>query len=287
MNTPVVWGDGTVAVAGRFTYAWADRRRPRIHPLVTPAGHVLSRDEPADHPWHHGLWFTIKFLDGDNFWEEMAPYGVLRHRDRPAVTATDEGGTEIAGTIDWIRGDRVTVAMVESRRLTYFDLGPDHYAIDLDTTVVPTADVRLDRTPFTTWGGYGGLTLRGAADLVDTTLTLADGSKHERLTGEAAPWCDLTGTASAGTDSATPAGLALFDHPENLRFPTPFYASTFDQYGEGGWTNFFNAAFLWDGPLEVAAGEPLRVRHRALVHDGEMSVTELQGQWDRWVAERD
>ncbi len=283
MSSSLEWGDGTVVVADRVTYAWGDRRRPRIHPLVTPAGHVLSRDEPEDHPWHHGLWFTIKFVDEDNFWEEMAPYGVLRHRDRPTAETTDAGAIRITGTLDWIRPDRQTVALVEHRVLTYADLGSDRYAVDLDTTLVPATAVRLDRTPFTTWGGYGGLTLRGAGDLVDTILTLSDGTTHQRLTGEAGHWCDLTGTASAGTAAAGPAGLALFDHPANRRFPTPFYASTFDQYGEGGWTNFFNAAFLWDGPMDLAAGEELRIRHRALVHDGILPVAELQAEWERWT----
>lgn len=276
-------GDGTVTVAGRFTYAWGDRRRPRIHPLRTPAGHVLSRDEPEDHPWHHGLWFTIKFVDGDNFWEELPPYGVLRHRERPVMDGDDAGTVSIVGTLDWTRPDRETVAIVEHRTVAYVPLREDAYAVDLDTTLVAQADLRLDRTPFTTWGGYGGLTLRGAGDLVDTTLTLADGSTHARLTGEAGAWCDLTGTASAGGAAAAPAGLALFDHPTNRRFPTPFYASTFDQYGEGGWTNFFNAAFLWDGPMDLAAGEALRVRHRALVHDGAWPVDRLQAAWEAWA----
>ena len=33
--------------------------------------------------------------------------------------------------------------------------------------------VVLDRTPFTTWGGYGGLAFRGAGDWTDTRILLA------------------------------------------------------------------------------------------------------------------
>ena len=80
------WTASDVTVADRWRYVWADRKRPFIHPVTTPAGHVLSREAPDDHPWHHGLWFTIKFVDGDNFWEEMAPYGVLRHQGEPERT---------------------------------------------------------------------------------------------------------------------------------------------------------------------------------------------------------
>ena len=77
--------DESTTVADRWTYHWGASRRPFVHPLRTPAGHVLTRDAPDDHPWHHGLWFAIKYVDGDNFWEEMAPYGVLRHDGPPDV----------------------------------------------------------------------------------------------------------------------------------------------------------------------------------------------------------
>ncbi len=48
--------------------------------------------------------------------------------------------------------------------------------------------------------------------------------------------------------------VAILDHPANVRFPPPWYASTrAETYGDG-WANFVNAAFLWDGPLLVPAG---------------------------------
>ena len=55
-----------------------DAPRPFVHPLRTPAGAVLSAEAPADHPWHHGLWSTVKFVNGENFWEEYDEYGLLQ-----------------------------------------------------------------------------------------------------------------------------------------------------------------------------------------------------------------
>src|SRR5687768_16646413 len=168
-----------------WTYNRDHRKRPNVHPLRTPSGITLTRDAPDDHPWHHALWFTIKFVDGDNFWEEYDAYGVLRHDGPPAVVTAAGGVVALQGRLEWIRPDRSTVALVEDRTLTHVPLGPDAYAIDLDTTLVPTADCRLERTPFTTWGGYGGLTLRGAGDWTDTRLMVDDGSTHERVLGDA------------------------------------------------------------------------------------------------------
>jgi hypothetical protein len=253
--------------------------------VATPAGHVLTRDAPEDHPWHHGLWFTIKLVDDDNFWEEMAPYGVLRHDGPPEVEHGGDGSVQVHGRLRWIRPDRETVAIAEQRTLThrFLDGDGDAYAIDFDTTLVPSAPVRLDRTPFTTWGGYGGLSLRGPGDLRDTRLLLADGSTHERVLGEPSAWCDLSGTVGAeGADA--PAGLAMLDHPANRRHPVPFYASTrAATYGEEGWSNFCNAAFLFHEPLDLAGGEELRLRYRVIVHDGMWDRDRVAAAYDDWA----
>ena len=174
-TVPVEHTDDALDVGGLWTYRWGARRRPHLHPVRTPGGAVLTRDAPDDHPWHHGLWFTIKFVDEDNFWEENAPYGVLRHDGPPEVEVRRDESVRVKGTLRWIRPDRETVAVHEQRELAHVPLDDGAYAIDLDTTLVPPRHVRFDRTPFTTWGGYGGLALRGSGDFVDTRLLLDSG----------------------------------------------------------------------------------------------------------------
>lgn len=277
-------GEGHVAVRqgdGGWTYQWAARKRPFLHPVATPSGKVLTRNAPEDHPWHHGLWFTIKFVNEENFWEEYDAYGVLRHTGPPVVSGTGADLIDITGDLTWIRPDRETVIIDEHRVLTHIDLDrKDAYAIDVDTMLTPRADVLLDRTPFTTWGGYGGLALRGRGDWTDTRLLLADGEERERALGERSPWCDLSGSVDGGL-----AGVAFLSHPANTRHPEPWYASTrAATYGDEGWSNFANAAFLWDEPLAVAAGEPLWMRYRVVVHDGAWDTATVQAAWDTYTS---
>lgn len=264
---------------GGWTYLWSARRRPFVHPLSPPSGRVLTRDAPDDHPWHHALWFTIKFVNGENFWEEYDAYGVLRHTGEPAVDADPDGGrVRVEGELTWTRPDRETVVIDEHRSFEHVVLDHGAYALDVRTTITPRVDVELDRTPFTTWGGYGGLALRGRGDWTDTRLLAEDG-EHERLLGEASRWCDLSGTVEGAA-----AGLTFLDHPTNARHPVPWYASTrADTYGDEGWSNFLNAAFLWHEPLTVAAATPLRLAYRVVVHDGAWDAARAGAAWQGWA----
>lgn len=281
--TDVEATDTAIVIGDRVTYEWGARKRPFVHPLRTPAGHELTRNAPDDHPWHHGLWFTIKFVDGDNFWEEYDAYGVLRHSAPPVV---EHHGDRVVvdGDLTWIRPDRETVAVREQRRLTYAPAGDDAYTLDLETTLVAIDDTVYDRTPFTTWGGYGGLALRGRGDWHDTRLLLDDGVARERVLGERSAWCALDGPAG---DGDAPIGIAICSAPDSPRHPVPWYGSTrAATYGDEGWSNFLNAAFLWDEPLAVAAGEPLSFAYRVVVHDGIWDRSRVQAVHDAFVDTR-
>ena len=246
-----------------------DSPRPHVHPLRTPAGRILSADAPADHPWHHGLWSTVKFVNGVNFWEEFGTFGTLQ------TTAVQRDGLTTRATIEWRNPGPGDVAVHETRTLTHVPIDADVYAIDWTFALVPVAAAALDRTPFTTWGGYGGLTLRGAPDWEGTEIHLPDGGPRDRVLGDPAPWCMLR---------SNDATVAMLEHPSNPRFPTPWYGSTrADTYG-AGWANFLNAAFLWAGPVNLRAGETFVRRHRVVVADGPLDAASVAQHHAEWIA---
>jgi hypothetical protein len=254
-----------------------DAPRPYVHPLTTPAGAVLSVEAPADHPWHHALWFTIKFVNGENFWEEYGDFGTLR------TTNVESGPDGVTATLDWIAPDGEWVRLQETRRIATARVDDAAYAIDWTEELSVPVTTELDRTPFTTWGGYGGLTLRGAPDWTDTTLRLDDGAARDRALGEPSSWLAIAGTAHSGLAAPAPAGVVILDHPDNPRTPTPWYASTrADTYGEG-WANFVNAAFLWHEPLTVEPDRPLALRYRIVVHDGEWQTSRIEDAYAQWT----
>ena len=251
--------------------------RPFMHPLTTPAGAVLSVEAPADHPWHHALWFTIKFVNGENFWEEYGEFGTLR------TTDVKESDHAVTAQLDWIAPDGESVRLHETRTISHTPIDADAYAIDWTESLTVDVDTVLDRTPFTTWGGYGGLTLRGAPTWTDTVIRLDDATGRDRTRGEPSAWLSIEGVAHQGVRQPSIAGAAILDHPSNLRAPSPWYASTrADTYGEG-WANFVNAALLWSEPLGLAAGTSLDLTYRVIVHDGAWSVDRIRSEYTRWL----
>jgi hypothetical protein len=267
---------------GGWTYAWDHSRKPHLHPVATPSGVVLTRVEPPDHPWQRGIWFVVKFVDGDNFWEEFDPagWGVQRHVGPPETDVSPGRGGGVDGRLAWIRPDRTTVAVDEHRRLRHVPLSDDAYAIDWGVTLAVAADSVLDRSPYNgTWGGYSGLAFRGRGDWHDTRLLLDDGPSTDRVAPRRSRWCDLSGVADDRE-----VGLCVLDHPDNPAHPVPFYATTRAGAGYGDdWANTIYPSFLWDGPRTLPAGKTLRFRYRVIVHDGTWDRRLCEAAWSAWA----
>jgi hypothetical protein len=251
-----------------WRYVYAGAPKPFFHPIRTPDGQLLTAFEPADHPWHRGLWFTIKFINGENFWEEKPDetWGTQQVIAMPEVTQEPGDRILISSQSQWRRPNGSAV-ITERRRIEHHPLSEEAYALDLTFALEAVEDLLLDRTPFTTWGGYGGLTFRGNPQWRATRLMLSDRSILDRPTGERAPWCDL---------SSSIGGIAIFDHPSNPRHPPPWY-------GANGENHYFNAAFLFHDPMRLAATEKLTFRYRVLVHDRMWSGDELEKAYQAYI----
>ncbi len=259
----------------RWRYVYGGKPKPFFHPLCTPAGHCLTLFEPHDHVWHRGLWFTIKFVNGENFWEEHEPFGTQQTLVPPSITHTPDGGIVLTSELDWVRPDGRSTVFHEHRRIAYQPLDEEAYVVDFGSTLTAQADLLLDRTPFTTWGGYGGLILRGTRNWQQTRLLFPDGSTSDRPTGIPATWCDLSGKIDGGPEQL--GGVAMFDHPDNPRHPTPWYGAT----GPG---HYFNAAFLFHETMSVMEGEALAFRYRVVVHDQVWDVPRLEAAYQGYLA---
>jgi putative heme-binding domain-containing protein len=262
-----------------FNYG-PDAIKPHFHPLAHPlVGDSLADFRPKDHVLHRGLWFCWKTINGVNYWEENKQ--TQRSAGLTEVTSTSvdtrpDMSAEISMQLAYHPPDAPTVVS-ESRRIQIS--APDaagNYRIDWDMTFTAEQDASFDVTPPPSrggpgWGGYGGLSFRGAADWQQVVYAssaagiLADSAKPQ--VGPKADWYSIARDRGVRSDSVT-----IFDHPENPRAPTPWYVY-------GGHFRFLNPSPLYNGAISLKKGETLRLRYRVLVHKGLPEVELLKAEY--------
>lgn len=252
-----------------------DQDVPFFHPLATSTGQVLSWNSPPDHVWHHGLWFSWKYLNQVNYWEINRETGKPDGRTRWSnvrVETNNDYSADISMDLDYRPAMSSDSVLKEQRHITMSAPERDgSYQIDWSSTFTASSgDVVLDRTPpkDQSWGGYAGLSIRFAKDFADrvaqsTTgpLTFDNGDRHRSR----AAAVDYSGLIDGHR-----VGLAFLDHPRNPRHPTPWYLI------RGPVMGYVNAALLNDEPLTLKAGQNLVLRYRLIVHPDRWDAARLQ-----------
>jgi hypothetical protein len=252
-NDRIELAQGAESASAVYQYS-SKLPKPCVCPLFTPAGHQLGGFEMSDHVWHRGLWFTIKFINGSNFWEERPPFGVQVSQAQPLCKLIEPQTIQIAQSLDW-NAEATGTVFCEKRTLVF---RPG--SIDWSTELAAAQDLTLDRTPYTTWGGYGGLAFRGARELHGANYLVPSGEAKPALIGERHDWAVLQAKVDHGVDQRV--SLGMIDHPANPRGQSPWYCKA-----ENGYI-LMNAAFLFHEPMAVKKGEILRFRYRIHYRDG-------------------
>jgi hypothetical protein len=185
--------------------------RPYAHPVCTLAGEVLTNFRPNDHPWHHGLSFTINCLSGHNFWggatyrkadgyQMRGDHGTQQH-----TGWLEQGANYLAHTLDWRVGEKGELLLQEQRTLTIKLLSPQAWLLHWVATLKNVSGRTLELGQYHSHEGlagshYSGLQFRGARDLLDdhgdkTVGIFADGglSGEAAVHGAASPWMEWRG----------------------------------------------------------------------------------------------
>lgn len=270
--------EGRLALMSGGKTVWAfnygpDATKPHFHPLTLQGGSPMTWDRPADHPWHRGLWFSWKFINKLNYWEEDKATGKpagLTSWSHVAVEVRPDFSARIAMDLAYAPPGQAPV-LTERRVIDVSPPAADgSYAIEWEGVFTAGASPAvLDATPVDPArkaGGYGGLLWRVAAELKDWEAASDSGRKGLAAHGEPARALDFSGMLDG-----RPAGIAIFDHAGNRGHPTPWFlrldrAKTYGLHGPG---------ILFNGPVTIAAGASMPLRYRVVVHPGRWSAKDL------------
>lgn len=246
--------------------------KPYFHPLSTTSGINLTGLRPDDHPWHRGMWFSWKYINGVNYWEESRETGlsdgrtsIIHFRSQVSKDKT----TSIHLRLSYAPAGETTPVLIESRKIRISP--PDSngvYTVDWESEFIAGAlQVKFDRTPIPgeegekNWGGYAGLSLRMNQQVNGGTFQNSEGLEGEGgAHRKPATWMSY---------APPQGGFVLFmDHPQNINYPNKWYIS--EKMG------YFSPAIVHDAPYVLAPGKSLNLQHRVVVAPEVLERSEIK-----------
>jgi hypothetical protein len=286
-----------VLIGGRpFTTYYFDPAvaKPYLSPLRSARGTVMTRGFPMtfaiagedhDEPHQRAMYFAHGDINGFDFWGEAA---FPRWSDHPASTF----GRTVFRALDEIRGGsdrgslRATFDIVspagtigEETQAYVFSGDDEERIVDCEFAI------RATHGPLTmgdTKEGTFAIRVVKALDSPPGRMVNAKGARGEKgIWGKRAEWVDFYGRVD-GED----VGIAVFDHPHNLRTPTYWHARA---YGLLAANPFGVRQFTRDrrqnGSYVIAAGEALVLRYRVFIHHGDPSQAGVARAYERFLAQ--
>lgn len=277
-----VFVGGGLFTGFRYGDEWV---RPFLHPLMGPTGPVTRGypmedvdGETQDHPHHKGCWVAHGDVNGCDIWAESEGHGSTTHEQ---LIAAESG--PVFGHINThnLWRNAAGMAMMKERRLyRFYHTPPGKRTFDM--TVRFTAleeDVKFGDTKE---GGICSVRVATAMDVPHGRFVNAIGGINEaECWGKRAPWCDYSGPVNGQT-----VGVAIFDHPQNYRYPTYWHVRNYglmtaNPFGLSYYAG--NPGGQPNGDMTLAAEESITFRYRVLVHAGNSYDANVGLQYQQWI----
>jgi hypothetical protein len=268
----------------QFSYA-TNQGKPFFHPLRVVGSEPLTAFKPADHLWHYGLWFSWKYINGVNYWEEDRTghaQGATKW-DAPDIATHADGSAEIKMTLRYLSSSN-SVVMAERREIHLSAPRPDG-GITLDWVAHFTAAAEpllLDRTHMpgepngAVNGGYAGFSLRAAQAPAKCDFVTIEGPIEKFETDRARP--NTKAAACNVTQNGRTDGVAIFSHVSNTGGDSPWY-----MINSTG-MRWFSPALLAPAPRKVKPHETFTWKFRVMTQAGPWTPEKLRQvslQYDR------
>ncbi|MFF7216792.1 PmoA family protein [Streptomyces sp. NPDC008238] len=259
--------------------------RPYLSNVVGPGNRQITRHHPAaegaDHPHHRGVWTGHRNVNGADLWTEFAGHGRIVHRSLDELVQ-EPGAVRLRHSLEWLNNNAMPL-LGESRVLRLHGPTSDgSRLIDVRTTLTPVdGPVRLGDTK-----EAGMVAIRVAPSMEETNggrIENSEGGVGEaQCWGHPAAWCDYSGMVDGEV-----VGVAVFDHPDNPRHPTPWHVRGYGLLAANpfGYGDFYPGQNR-DGSLVLDPGQSVTFAYRLLLHAGDATAGRVADRYAEYVAER-
>jgi len=263
-----------------WEFSWATNQgKPFFHPVRLAGGEPLTALKPSDHTWHYGLWFSWKYINKVNYWEEdkktNKAEGPTRW-DEPQIVTREDGSAEIRMKLRYLSPTNGAVVLSEEREILVSSPHPDG-GVTIDWNAkLSAADVALvlDRTPMpgeehgAVNGGYAGFSLRAAQAPAECQFITLEGPVEHFETNRARP--NSKAAACNVTQGGRTDGVAILSHVSNTGGDSPWYMIN------SAAMRWFSPALLAPAPKKVAPHETFGWRFRVCTQAGAWTPADLR-----------
>ena len=280
-----------VEIGGKLFTELRHGDSPHVYywPLIGPDGVKVTRawpmekvaGEEQDHPHHRSMWFSHGQVNGVDFWGEDASYkGAPKHPvgkivlDK-VIAAKGGGDSGVVTTSQkWVAPDG-SVPVTSLQTLRVHDRPESERMFDFETTLTAGGkDVTFGDTKEGTFAVRIAESMRlkqpkapGAGHIVNS-----EGLRDDKVWGTKAKWVDMSGPIGGKT-----YGIAIFDHPSNLRHPTRWHARDYGLFAANPFceVEMDKSQPKGAGDYVLKAGQSITFKYRVLIHTGEADAAEI------------
>ena len=241
--------------------------RPYIHPITTPDGKAqLTQFSPGHHKHQTGLYWGLTRVNGRDYFHHPGE----GYWKRVSARVEKAAGQQVAWTTVYdMLGKDGNPVLTETQKWTIRSADTGHVILDLEWQGAARGNVTISKY------NYGGLFLRMPWKRGIRAQALnASGHRNQKGEGQRSEWVDVGMEINGHTDDGH---IAIFDHPQNDGFPTPWRID--GQFG-------FGPSHARLGDWSIAQGMAKTFRHRFIIYTGAANAEKLNRQWSAWSGKK-
>ena len=289
-----------IEIDGQLFTEFVFKGAPHVYywPVIGPGGVKMTRSWPMeeapgedhDHPHHRSMWFSHGLVNGMDFWGEdisykgtpKFPVGKIVH-DKILSAKGGAASGEIVAAQRWTAPDGA-VPLTSVQTLRVYQRPASERLFDFEIVLkAGDKDVVLGDTK----EGSFGIRIAESMRLVQPKkqpgaghILNSGGAKDGEAWGQRAKWVEMSGPVDGKT-----FGIAIFDHPSNLRHPTRWHARDYGLFAANPFAEheMDKTQPQKAGDYTIKAGESLTLKYRVWIHEGAADAAKLGEQFSAFA----
>ena len=258
----------------RYNFDFEKFVRPNCYPVYGPNGLEITEYAQTDHPHHKSMYVALGEVNGEDNWSELEGHAYTRCN---SVEVLAEGPVfaQILAINDWL-DKKQNKLMEEWTMITVYNMPETGRIIDWDITFVASEKgIHIGDTKESGTLSVRMLTALHEKGGTGKIVNAYGGVGETENWGKPSPWVDYSGELDGQK-----VGLALFDSPDNLRFPTTWHVRSYGLFTANCWGySYFTNDQSKRGDYVMPQGDTLNFIYRVYVHGGDTAEAKVGDRW--------